>query len=56
MITDGTVVAVDGSVVPVRADSVCVHGDSPDAVAMARAIRSLLDRHGVATTPFAPTP
>ncbi len=56
MVTDGTVTAVDGSVVPVRADSVCVHGDSPDAVAMARAIRALLDRHGVATTPFAPAP
>ncbi|MFS2031681.1 MULTISPECIES: LamB/YcsF family protein [unclassified Curtobacterium] len=56
MVTDGTVTAVDGSVVPVRADSVCVHGDSPDAVAMARAIRALLDRHAVATTPFAPTP
>ncbi|MGN6408846.1 MAG: LamB/YcsF family protein [Curtobacterium sp.] len=56
MVTEGTVTAVDGSVVPVRADSVCVHGDSPDAVAMARAIRALLDRNGVAIAPFTPAP
>ncbi|MDP4335121.1 5-oxoprolinase subunit PxpA [Curtobacterium sp. A7_M15] len=56
MVTEGTVTAVDGSVVLVRADSVCVHGDSPDAVAMARAIRALLDRNGVAVAPFAPAP
>lgn len=53
MVTDGTVRAVDGSDVPVRADSVCVHGDSPDAVAMARAVRSLLTDHGVTIQPFA---
>jgi len=36
----------------VRAHSVCVHGDSPDAVAMARAIRALLTEHGVTIAPF----
>jgi UPF0271 protein len=49
----GEVVAVDGSVVPVRAASVCVHGDSPDAVAMARAVRSALTDAGVRLAPFA---
>ncbi|MGN8048489.1 LamB/YcsF family protein [Curtobacterium sp. 22159] len=53
MVTDGTVTAVDGSEVPVGADSVCVHGDTPDAVAMARAIRALLTRNRVAVAPFA---
>lgn len=54
MVTDGVATAVDGSEIAVRADSVCVHGDSPDAVAMARAIRALLTEHGVMIAPFAP--
>jgi UPF0271 protein len=53
IVTDGVTTAVDGSEVTVRADSVCVHGDSPDAVAMAQAIRALLDRHDVPITAFA---
>ncbi|GAA1861256.1 5-oxoprolinase subunit PxpA [Microbacterium koreense] len=39
----GEVEAVDGSVVRTRAVSMCLHGDSPSAVAMARAVRSALD-------------
>ena len=44
--------AVDGSPVAVRADSICVHGDSPGAVAMARAVRERLQDAGVAIRPF----
>lgn len=47
MVTGGTVEAVDGSVVTVDVDSVCVHGDSPSAVEMARAVRDLLTSEGV---------
>lgn len=54
MVTGGVVTAVDGSDVRVQVDSVCVHGDSPDAVEMARAIRALLTEHGVRIAPFAP--
>ncbi|WP_144715682.1 LamB/YcsF family protein [Curtobacterium pusillum] len=54
MVTDGVATAVDGSDVQVRADSVCVHGDSPSAVAMARAIRTLLSAQGITIAPFAP--
>ncbi len=46
------VVASDGSLVPVRADSVCVHGDSPGAVAMATAVRRGLEGAGVQVLPF----
>lgn len=42
MATEGVVVAVDGVLVPVRPESVCVHGDSPGAVALARAVRAAL--------------
>jgi len=44
---DGDVEAVDGSVVRADAASLCVHGDSPSAVDMARAVRAALDAAGV---------
>ena len=50
---DGLVTAVDGSDVEVRAESVCIHGDSPGAVAMARAVRVALERADVEIRPFA---
>jgi len=52
MVTKGEVVAVDGSVIALDAGSVCVHGDSPGAVAMARAVRSGLDKAGVTLASF----
>jgi len=50
--TRGEVSAVDGSVVPVRAASLCVHGDTAGAVAMARAVRDRLEDAGVSLAPF----
>ena len=44
---DGEVEAIGGSIVTADATSLCVHGDSPAAVAMARAVRSALDAAGV---------
>ncbi|WP_295551269.1 LamB/YcsF family protein [uncultured Pseudacidovorax sp.] len=52
---EGTVVANDGSTVRVAADSICVHGDSPGAVAMARALRERLVAEGVAIRSFVET-
>jgi UPF0271 protein len=56
MVTEGKVTAVDGSDVDVRADSACVHGDSPGAVAMAEAVRAGLAEAGVSLRPFAEEP
>ena len=53
LVQHGVVEAVDGSLVPVQADSICVHGDSPDAVEMARQVRHALGEAGVALKPFA---
>jgi UPF0271 protein len=53
LVSDGVVVAVDGSDVAVRAESACVHGDSPGAVEMARAVRAGLEKAGVALEAFA---
>ncbi|WP_392543599.1 LamB/YcsF family protein [Oryzobacter telluris] len=52
LVTEGTVVAVDGSVVQVAARSVCTHGDTPGAVAIAAAVRSALEAAGVVIEPF----
>ncbi|WP_022707116.1 LamB/YcsF family protein [Paracoccus zeaxanthinifaciens] len=49
----GTIQAIDGSMLDLQADSICVHGDSPGAVAMAARIRDLLLAEGVTIAPFA---
>jgi UPF0271 protein len=50
---DHEVVAVDGSILRVAARSLCVHGDTPGAVAIATAVRNALAGAGVAIEPFA---
>lgn len=52
MVRDGTVTAVDGSTIKIHVESVCVHGDSPDAVRIAAAVRQRLIADGVAVAPF----
>ncbi|MGB6072065.1 MAG: 5-oxoprolinase subunit PxpA [Rhodococcus sp. (in: high G+C Gram-positive bacteria)] len=52
MITDGTTLAVDGSRIAVAAESICLHGDSPGAVAMATAVSELLSGNGIDVTAF----
>lgn len=52
MVTEGVVTAIDGSDVPVHAQSVCIHGDSPDATAMAVAVRALLDAENISVGAF----
>jgi UPF0271 protein len=53
MATDSAVRTVDGSVLKIRAESICVHGDSPGAVAMATAVKSALTAAGVTVAAFA---
>lgn len=48
----GEIDAIDGTTLSLRAESICVHGDSAGAVSMARAIRNALDAAGVAVAPF----
>ena len=47
MVKQGTVTAMDGTLVRVRADTLCIHGDQPGAAAFARAIRDALVAEGV---------
>src|SRR5699024_6319605 len=50
--TEGTLNAVDGSEISIGAESVCIHGDSPGAGAMAERIATRLDSEGIAVRPF----
>ncbi|MPZ04129.1 LamB/YcsF family protein, partial [Micrococcus luteus] len=51
--TEGVVAAVDGTDVRVDAESICLHGDTPGAVAMAAAVRRALEGAGVSIKAFA---
>jgi UPF0271 protein len=48
----GLMPVVGGDPIPLAAQSICVHGDSPVAVAMAREIRARLQAAGVVLAPF----
>ncbi|MEY9857518.1 UPF0271 protein [Catenulispora sp. GAS73] len=52
MAVSGTVMAIDGTLVDVAARSLCVHGDSPSAVALASAVRDGLRSVGVEVGAF----
>jgi UPF0271 protein len=47
MVTERSVVAVDGSIVVLEADTICVHGDTPGSDDLAARIRAGLERAGV---------
>lgn len=53
LVRTGRIVAVTGESLPMRADSICVHGDTPGAVAIATAVRAALSAAGVQIRPFA---
>jgi len=44
---EGAVVSVDGTPVPMAADTLCLHGDNPHALEIARAVREALEAAGV---------
>jgi UPF0271 protein len=50
--TERTVTAVDGSVLRVHARSICIHGDTPGSVTLARAVRAGLEVADVGLHPF----
>lgn len=49
---DNVMISVTGKKVPVKIDTVCVHGDTPTAVEMARQLRRRLEDAGVALKPY----
>ncbi|MEU6579088.1 5-oxoprolinase subunit PxpA [Streptomyces sp. NPDC046805] len=53
MVTEGVVEAIDGSQLPLAVDSLCVHGDTPGAVRIARRLREELRDEGLTVRSFA---
>jgi UPF0271 protein len=53
LVEDGTIEAIDGSLTKIQADSICVHGDSPSAVEMARELRRVLEQANMSLRSFA---
>lgn len=53
MASDGLVDSIDGETIPLDAVSLCVHGDSPDAVTMATEVRLALEAAGIPIEAFA---
>ena len=47
MLREGKVRSVDGVDVDVRAETICLHGDNPEAVAFAHALRARLESEGI---------
>jgi UPF0271 protein len=53
MVTEGKIATIDGVEIPLEAQSICIHGDNPAAVALARALREKLAKRGVELKAFA---
>ena len=52
LVRSSTVVANDGTTLGVAAQSLCVHGDNPDALPLLRELRAALESSGVRIAPF----
>ena len=52
MVTEGKLKAVTGRDIDIRADSICVHGDGPKALAFAARIRDTLQKNGIELKTF----
>jgi len=52
MALEGKVIAIDGTEIELKADTLCVHGDNPAAVQMVKRIREGLKASGVEVTPM----
>jgi UPF0271 protein len=52
MVTEGKVTAIDGTDININADSICVHGDNPEAVAFVKLIREKLEADGIQVKPI----
>ena len=52
MLTAGTVEAIDGTLIPLAPATLCIHGDGPNAAAIARAVRTAVEAAGIAVAAF----
>ena len=53
MVEEGAILAEDGSRIPTRIDTICLHGDTPEALDIARSVRASLTAAGIGLQRFA---
>lgn len=52
MVVNGRIPTTGGKKLPVEPETLCVHGDTPGAVGVVRALRAALEENGIEITPF----
>ena len=52
MIQEQQVTSVDGSIVPLKADTICIHGDGEHAIVFAKQLHQLLHNHHITLQSF----
>ena len=52
LVKHGTVTAIDGTEIELKADTICVHGDNPEALALVKIIRTSLTDSGIEICPM----
>ena len=52
LVTTGTITTMDGEILPIEFDSIMLHGDSPDALELAKTVSETLKRLGVQIKPM----
>jgi UPF0271 protein len=52
MVREGAIIAESGARIATRIDTICLHGDTPEAVEIARAVRAKLSEEGVELSKF----
>jgi UPF0271 protein len=55
MVQSGEVASITGKAIKMRMDTICIHGDTPGAVEIARVLRKALKGNGIAVAPFKTT-
>lgn len=52
MVKAGAIITESGKHIPTAIDTICLHGDTPEAVAIARSVRAALEAEGIALRQF----
>ena len=52
MVLEQQATAIDGREIPVKADTICLHGDTPGAVELARKLRERMEEAGIQVIPM----
>ena len=52
MVKEGRCLTITGQEIDIKADTICLHGDQPDALAFARVLRAALQVHGIEVRAF----